>query len=292
MAKNGQIKPKLKHSKIEQSPKEEQQKNNIWEIFKFGESYTSLVLGIIVVIVATITLITFVKGKDNITRLTEGTNSKVAINTQVTKSVTPSPSVTGKVPTNIQKKITVTPTTAVKKKTAMVKATVKPTAKPTQKVAAKPTAKATPKVAEKKVDTNKASGSTYIVIAGDTLWGIAEKKFQSGYNWVDIQKANKITEADKIAIGQKLTIPNVKPKVATVIRTDQASKVVAQTTTKQAQITKIETNNYTVVKGDTLWDIAERAYGDGYVWSKIASANKLINPSVIHAGNKLSIPRG
>jgi nucleoid-associated protein YgaU len=36
----------------------------------------------------------------------------------------------------------------------------------------------------------------------------------------------------------------------------------------------IEGNTYTVVEGDTLWEIAEAAYGSGFEWGKILEANK------------------
>lgn len=48
---------------------------------------------------------------------------------------------------------------------------------------------------------------------------------------------------------------------------------------------------YTVSRGDNLWKIAERAYGDGSRWVEIATANNLKNPRIIHSGNNLSIPR-
>jgi nucleoid-associated protein YgaU len=49
--------------------------------------------------------------------------------------------------------------------------------------------------------------------------------------------------------------------------------------------------SYKIVAGDTLWSISCRAYGDCYQWTKLASANKLANPDLIYAGNMLSIPR-
>jgi nucleoid-associated protein YgaU len=36
----------------------------------------------------------------------------------------------------------------------------------------------------------------------------------------------------------------------------------------------IEGNTYTVVEGDTLWEIAEATYGNGFEWTKILEANK------------------
>ena len=35
----------------------------------------------------------------------------------------------------------------------------------------------------------------------------------------------------------------------------------------------IKGGSYTVVRGDTLWEIAEAAYGDGSMWTKIRDAN-------------------
>jgi 5'-nucleotidase / UDP-sugar diphosphatase len=47
---------------------------------------------------------------------------------------------------------------------------------------------------------------------------------------------------------------------------------------------------YTVVKGDSLWKIAESTYGDGEAWTKIAKANTLRNPNIIAIGAELELP--
>ena len=47
---------------------------------------------------------------------------------------------------------------------------------------------------------------------------------------------------------------------------------------------------HTVVKGDTLWGIAQKYYGDGNKYKDIAKANNISNPDIIHAGQKLIIP--
>ena len=46
---------------------------------------------------------------------------------------------------------------------------------------------------------------------------------------------------------------------------------------------------YTVKNSDTLWGIAERFYGKGTEWKKIAEANGLKN-TVIRGGDVLKIP--
>lgn len=54
-------------------------------------------------------------------------------------------------------------------------------------------------------------------------------------------------------------------------------------------------SEYTVVSGDTLWEIAEAQYGNGADWVKIAQANNIGYLSngapLIHSGNVLTIPR-
>ena len=47
---------------------------------------------------------------------------------------------------------------------------------------------------------------------------------------------------------------------------------------------------HTVVRGDTLWDLAKKYYGDYTKWVKIQRANGNLNPYTIQAGKKLLIP--
>jgi len=129
--------------------------------------------------------------------------------------------------------------------------------------------------------TQVSAVNEHTVVEGETLWSIAEDSFGSGYNWVDIKSANNL-ETESIEVGQKLVIPDdVSLKEPTATKN---SEVISQTIS-------VEKDTYTVVKGDTLWDIAVRAYGDGYKWTEISEANHLANPDFIHAGNILVLPR-
>lgn len=47
---------------------------------------------------------------------------------------------------------------------------------------------------------------------------------------------------------------------------------------------------YTVESGDTLWAIAERFYGDGSQYQRIADASGISNPDLIQPGQVLTIP--
>lgn len=120
---------------------------------------------------------------------------------------------------------------------------------------------------------------SYVVKEGDNLWSIAENIYGSGYNWVDLAKANKLENPSVLYVGTKLSVPNVKVKEQTIVKQSAEGK------------NPITQTSYKVVKGDYLWDIAVRAYGDGYKWVEIAKANKLVNPNLIHAGNVLKLPR-
>lgn len=167
----------------------------------------------------------------------------------------------------------------------------------------------------------------HTVAEGESLWSIAEKYYRSGYNWVDIQKENNLTNASVISNGQELIIPDVAAKTATTTEEPEVATGTAQPTIAEASptatpvvtatpaatptetITPTETkggeevtpaapssetisgDSYTVVHGDSLWTIAERAYGDGFKWTQIAEANKLAHPGTIHTGNVLTLPR-
>lgn len=119
--------------------------------------------------------------------------------------------------------------------------------------------------------------TTHTVINGENLWKIAEKYYSSGYNWQTIAKENNLSDPNLIAVGQKLSIPK-----SDVIRA--VSDTISATATSRA-------TQYTVVRGDNLWNIAVKEYGDGFMWNKIATANNLANPRLIHAGNVLKLPR-
>jgi nucleoid-associated protein YgaU len=120
---------------------------------------------------------------------------------------------------------------------------------------------------------------------GDNLWKIAEKQYGSGYNWVDIAKENGLKNAGQIEVGQELKLPKtaiIMPEKAVVATVAPAEK---------AEPATISGDSYTVVKGDHLWSIAVRAYGDGYKWVEIAKANEIAHPNYIEVGQVLKLPR-
>jgi nucleoid-associated protein YgaU len=123
-------------------------------------------------------------------------------------------------------------------------------------------------------------GKNHTVIKGESLWSIAEEETGSGYNWTVIANENNLTNPGVITEGQMLAIP-------TITQTQETTDIILE----DVEDMSISGATYQVVKGDNLWNIALRAYGDGYQWIEIARENHLDNPSLIHAGNILALPR-
>lgn len=119
---------------------------------------------------------------------------------------------------------------------------------------------------------------THKVQKGENLWVIAENYYGDGFKWVDIATENKIANASIIEVDQELVIPNLEEQEIQVNETITESK-------------DIEPQQYTIVRGDSLWKIAVKVYGDGYKWVEIAKENKIITPNTIHSGNILVLPR-
>ena len=51
-----------------------------------------------------------------------------------------------------------------------------------------------------------------------------------------------------------------------------------------------QANTYTVRKGDTLWSIAQRVYGDGQRWVDIVDANPGLSPNKLRVGQTITLP--
>jgi nucleoid-associated protein YgaU/DNA-binding SARP family transcriptional activator len=115
----------------------------------------------------------------------------------------------------------------------------------------------------------------YTVRPRDTLWGIAARVLGDGSRWEDLARLN---EGRNVAPGVVFG-PDVER-----LRPGWVLAVPAPT---------VE-----VAPGDTLWAIAERAYGDGTAWPRLWEANQgrrfgarvFTDPNLIHPGWHLVVP--
>lgn len=263
---------------------EEESKLNGFDFLRLGESYTSLILGIIVVVIATVLLLSYVHGKN-----TNGINStpQEALSEHTVHSQTKIAQANNHAPLKIAPtiKIKPSPTVVTKKLAFAVKPSNIPTVQSTNVRMVK--------------HTSKTKQQDYIIQKGDSLWSIAQKEYNNGYDWVKIAQANNMDNPGTIFSGNKLIIPTIVQQNSTNNIAKANGNMLASA--KNNNTDPISTNtsvnaitgtSYTIVKGDNLWTIAVRAYGDGYQWVKIARANNLNNPELINSGNILVIPRG
>jgi nucleoid-associated protein YgaU len=126
------------------------------------------------------------------------------------------------------------------------------------------------KLEETKNIEEQANKVQVVVEKNDSLWKIAVRTYGDGYKWTDIAKANEIKNPNVIEVGQKLALPNIEKNEAGV---------------------KLEKTEYTVMRGDNLWSISVKLYGNGYRWTEIWRDNrsKLNSPDRLEIGMKLLV---
>lgn len=81
-------------------------------------------------------------------------------------------------------------------------------------------------------------------------------------------------------------------KVQVTIKQYRPPAVTRTVTTNNTAVAKPSGQNYTVKRGDCLWNIAKRFYGNGAKYTTIynANRNKIRNPNLIYPGQVLWIP--
>jgi len=116
--------------------------------------------------------------------------------------------------------------------------------------------------------------NSYVIQAGDTLYGIAMDKYGDARFIQAIEAANPGLDPNRLRVGDRITLPEKeqpKPKPAEPTR----QKV------------------YVVRKGDTLIAIAREVYGDAALYPRIYEANKDVLSSLnarLYPGMRLRLP--
>lgn len=136
------------------------------------------------------------------------------------------------------------------------------------------------------------------VVRGDTLWDLAERHLGSGHRYTEIRDLNlgrpqpdgrALTDAHWIYPGWHLLLPADAVDVAT----QPARPPVT------VEGTDLASAYYTVVPGDTLWDISAEQLGDPLRYPEIVGLNlgraqpdggALQNPNLIRPGWVLQLP--
>lgn len=141
---------------------------------------------------------------------------------------------------------------------------------------------AVPKVEEVKPPVAEVATKTYVVKSGDSISLIA-KRFKVSSR--DIMKMNNITNANKIRVGQKLTLPG---SVDLNAAAPAVKASVHKKGTKAAAKATAGSGSYVVKSGDTLGHIAA---ANKTTIRALKQVNNLSSDK-LHVGQKLVLPKG
>ncbi|WP_421577397.1 5'-nucleotidase C-terminal domain-containing protein [Shinella sp. M31] len=92
------------------------------------------------------------------------------------------------------------------------------------------------------------------------------------------------------ATSTTTTATETKPATTTDTAVTSTEGAATTTTNTSASSAAMAGGKHVIARGDTLWDLAKAAYGDGTLWRKIAEANGNPRPRALHVGKELSIP--
>jgi LysM repeat protein len=131
----------------------------------------------------------------------------------------------------------------------------------------------------------EGAGQTYEVASGDSLSKIAAR---FGVSAREITELNKIKDANKIRVGQKLLLPSyASPQAPSAVK-KPAAKPVAKPAAKPKPAPVAGAGEYIVKSGDSLSKIASR---NGTTVKALREANNL-KSDMIRINQKLVLPGG
>jgi len=133
-----------------------------------------------------------------------------------------------------------------------------------------------------------ARPKVHVVQRGDTLIKLSRQYYHTPARWKAILEANRglIEKPEDLRPDMKLVIPELEPVQASGVSSESGPP------TLTGRALPPGARYYDVKKGDTLWGIAARFYGDGEAWKKILEANSdlLKEPKDLREGMRLILP--
>jgi nucleoid-associated protein YgaU len=197
--------------------------NSLLDYFRFGESYTSLILGIVVVIVTTILVISTIRDrnlqnspKKETSSLSTSRDKEIEsdqLKEEVTYRVKEGDtlwSIAEKEYNNGYHWTLIAQANKVQNPDLIEvgELLVIPSDSNTYDQQTTQENTLNPPTWDQKETSRHTQIKKYIVKRGDYLWAIAEKEYNNGYRWVDIARANNLANPNIIHAGNELIIPD------------------------------------------------------------------------------------
>ena len=113
-----------------------------------------------------------------------------------------------------------------------------------------------------------------------TLADIAKEFYGDSSKWKLIAQTNNI-DPRKLKVGMKLIIADIAGGAGTPA---------AEESRPEKPLTETKEKIHVVAKGDSLWNIAKKYYGDGNKYKLIMKANNIKDAGALQVGQKLTIP--
>ena len=146
------------------------------------------------------------------------------------------------------------------------------------------------------IEVNTLSGTLNFIVnedtiklkAGDTVKLNGLGKYLSGNYYV--KDITRQISSSGYSHSATLIKTDVGSSLKTSTKSKDKKKPVKKVTSSPSKSTAQRT--YTVKKGDCLWNIAKKFYGNGSAYTKIYDANthKIANPNLIYPGQVFVIP--
>ena len=129
-----------------------------------------------------------------------------------------------------------------------------------------------------------SGADTHVVASGETLGDISKIHYGTTTRWREIAAANGNLDPTRLKVGQKLQIPP-----------DSRSGSSSSSSSSSSGATRVHsssagTREYTIKRGDTLGEIAQRELGTATRWREIQTMNPGLNPMRLVVGKKIQLP--
>ncbi len=135
----------------------------------------------------------------------------------------------------------------------------------------------------------------YEVGQGDSTWRIAQAFYGDGSLYRVIELENDLVADQHLEVGMELVIPRLDRDIEqdeqqqAEQNPEQDASDLEESVDTTSEVSEVA---YTVVQGDSLWQIAEAYLGDPYRWPELYQQNshQISHPDLIYPDQVLTLP--